>query len=253
MTNPSQPPPGPGWQLPPTPPPASPARKWKIAGIGCGGLLGAFIVLGIIGAIVGPAKTTSVSSPAGAVSSPNTAAATAPTAAVTTPPPPSPSVAPTTSKTTPPAAPILPSEAPTHLAPAANRTRAAAILHANNAYYQAEFNQGVTVTLNRGQPDSFPAFSAWQQKASMDVQPGTAAFTQADAQFNASDEPQSISDWRDSNGTLFSDLANLATDGLDVGGPDDATARPKIRADAAQFRIDFAAAEKDATGVGTGK
>jgi hypothetical protein len=42
----------------PTPPAPAPRSKLKIAGIGCGGLLGAFIVLSIIVAIVDPPKKT---------------------------------------------------------------------------------------------------------------------------------------------------------------------------------------------------
>lgn len=101
MTYPPQqgPPPGPAW----TPQPASPARKWKIAGLGCGGLLGVFLIIGIIGAIVSPAKTTSAApvaiagtktTPAATSAAPTTAAPT--TAVPTTAAPPAP--APTTSK-----------------------------------------------------------------------------------------------------------------------------------------------------------
>lgn len=142
---------------------------------------------------------------------------------------------------------------PTQLAPAGNRQKAASILTANDAYYQQEFDSGVTVILARGQDGSFDAFHAWQQKASKDIQPGTDAFKQADAEFDASDEPSSISDWRDDNTVVQSDLFSLANDGLDVGGPDDAQARQKIQADIAQMKTDMATADGEATQVGAGK
>ncbi|MFC1409914.1 hypothetical protein ACEZCY_24570 [Streptacidiphilus sp. N1-12] len=56
---PQQGPPAP--YLPPPPPTKQP--KWKLAGIGCGGLLALLVVLGVVGAIVGPAKDTAASRP----------------------------------------------------------------------------------------------------------------------------------------------------------------------------------------------
>jgi len=142
----------------------------------------------------------------------------------------------------------------TYPAPASVRRHAAAICHASNAYYQNEFNQGVAVVLNRGNAGSYPAFSAWYQKAvTSDPQPGVAAFKEADGLFNASDEPGSISDWRADNGTLSSDVAILANDGLGVGGPGDAQARQQVEADITQFGSDFSTAEQDADNVAAGK
>ncbi|MFF3919454.1 hypothetical protein ACFYZB_39710 [Streptomyces sp. NPDC001852] len=59
------------------------------------------------------------------------------------------------------------------------RKKAAAVLRADDAYDQQEFNNGVTVILNRGSADSFPAFRAWYEKAATDVQPGMDAFKKA--------------------------------------------------------------------------
>lgn len=139
------------------------------------------------------------------------------------------------------------------LPPAEARKKAAAVLRANDAYYQQEFNNGVTVILNRGSADSFPAFHAWYEKAATDVQPGMDAFKKADAYFTADDEPSSISDWQGDNGNLSADVAQLATDGLGVGGPDDATYRQKVQADASKFPHDFKVAEVDVDKVAAGK
>jgi hypothetical protein len=62
----------------PTPPPAA-RSKWKIAGIGCGGLVGAFIVLIIIVAIVSPPKKTTPTAQPVAVVSTATSQAAKPT------------------------------------------------------------------------------------------------------------------------------------------------------------------------------
>ncbi len=147
----------------------------------------------------------------------------------------------------------LPAPAPTHLAPAANRQSAAAVLRTNNAYYQNEFNEGVTVITARRAGGSFDTWSAWYKKASTDVKPATDAFAQADAQFDASDEPPSISVWQSDNVDLTADLFRLAGDGTGVGGPNDTEARQKVQADVTQFNADFAKVTKDATDVEAGK
>jgi hypothetical protein len=145
--------------------------------------------------------------------------------------------------------------APHHVAPASARNGAAAILHANDAYYQQEFNEGVTVSLARGQSNSFPAYHAWQTEAATDVAPGNTAFAKADAYFTADDEPSSISDWQADNGTLQSDLFKLAQDSLGVGGPGDldSQARASVAADIKQEQHDFAVAEHDAERVAAGQ
>lgn len=68
----------------------------KIAGIGCGGLVGLVIILGIIGAIISPAKKavpTAATAPIAASSGPTPTSDAPPTTAPPTTPPPSPSPA----------------------------------------------------------------------------------------------------------------------------------------------------------------
>ncbi|MGW4517284.1 hypothetical protein ACWEO4_36120 [Streptomyces sp. NPDC004393] len=234
----------PRWATPEQPgwvPPQQPPRKrsaGKIVGFGCLGIVGLFVLSAVVAGIAG-GKTSNASS------------TTSPTKPSTTA-----SKAPTTATPTKTAAPVKAraSSTPAQKLPAAEaRKKAAAILRANDAYYQQEFNHGVTVVLNRGSADSFPAFHAWDEKAATDVQPGMDAFKKADAYFTADDEPASISDWQGDNGTLSADIAQLASDGLGVGGPDDATYRQKVQADASKFPHDFQVAEADADKVAAGK
>lgn len=216
--------------------PVSTRRKAGVAkkfGIGCGGLVGVFILSAVIAGMAGAGNKHQANS--GSHHTPGA----------------SPRPTPTAGKHA--NQPGMPSPEPTHLAPAAARQEAARILKADDAYYQAEFNRGVTVSLNRGSADSFPAYHAWQSKAAADVQPGMTAFKGADAHFNASDESASISDWRDDNGNLASDLFTLANDSLGVGGPNDTAARAKVQADIKQERMDYAAAQRDADHVAAGK
>ncbi|MDH6122028.1 hypothetical protein ABH930_006380 [Kitasatospora sp. GAS204A] len=242
MTTPPQPQ-QPSWGQQ-SPPPASrqKPKRGKAGCLGCAGVLALVVVIGIA-ANAGSKKT----------SAPAAKSAPAKQEAPAVPSPAAPTSAAPNSQAA--AAPSLPplTLPPTQLAPAGNRQKAASILTANDAYYQQEFDSGVTVILARGQDGSFDAFHAWQQKASKDIQPGTDAFKQADAEFDASDEPSSISDWRDDNTVVQSDLFSLANDGLDVGGPDDAQARQKIQADIAQMKTDMATADGEATQVGAGK
>jgi len=141
-----------------------------------------------------------------------------------------------------------------YLAPGSIRRHAAAILHADDAYYQNEYNQGVTVVLNRGSTNSYPAFGAWYNKAvTSDPQPGITAFKQVNSMFNGNDEPSAVSDWEADNVSVSSDLATLANDGLGVGGPGDAQARQQVLADEKQFQADFDAVEQDADNVAAGK
>jgi hypothetical protein len=216
--------------------------------LGCGAMLGAFIFMVILGLMVGPQKEPPA---AGAAPASRGTVATSgqPSPSVTTAATPKPSATPSAS------APMaLPSTGPTHLAAAGDRHKAAAILRASDAYYQQVFNAGVPVILDRGQPNSFPAFAVWQQAHGQgDVQEGMTAFKQADAFFTADDEPSTISDWQGDNGQLSSDIAQLDNDGDGVGGPDDATYRAKVQADVTQFQKDFATAEKDADNVEAGR
>jgi hypothetical protein len=213
--------------------------------IGCGGLIAAFILS--IGVFVLSAVIAGI---AGADNSPRTTTAVGPS-------PFSKPSATASNKLSSSAKPsVAPAAAAAHCgttSTAAARSKAAGILHANHAYYQTEFNDGATVTLNRGSDNSFPPFHAWQQKAATDVQPGMDVSKQADACFTAATEPQSISDWRDDNGNLSADVAQLGNAGLDVGGPYDAQTRQKVLADASMFPYGFQTAETDADNVAAGK
>lgn len=259
MSSPDQPPrpswaqppnPGPGWASPGTPPPSwhqPPAPK---PGMPKGakitlGIIGGLVLIGGCNAIINGGKDINEKT-AAASAKPTTSAKAAPPQAATS------SSAPAASASSnQPAAPL--SLPPTQLAPLEARKKAAAVLRANDAYYRDEFNNGVTVILARGNPGSFDAFHAWFEKASKDVQPSQDAFSKADANFDASNEPPSIGDWRDDNGNLMADVFQLANDGLDVGGPDDANARQKVQADIAKMNDDFAKAEQDAANVEAGK
>ncbi len=212
--------------------------------IGCSGLLVAFGLLIIIIAIVDPPKKTTPV--AARVASTPVPSSVAPTPGATT------SSTPKASTSSP--AFTMPTDPASYLAPLAVRNKAAGILHADDAYYQNEYNQGVTVILDRGSAGSYPAFSAWYQKAvTADIKPGMTAFSQANALFNAGDEPPGVSNWQGDNGTVSSDLVSLANDGLGVGGPDDSSARQQVLADEKQFQTDFATAEQDADDVAAGK
>ncbi|MFC5910238.1 hypothetical protein [Streptacidiphilus monticola] len=240
-------------------PPGAPvpgSSQRKLGGlIGAGALVLLIATAGIAGAVLGPSKTKAVAASSPTATSSSSPAVSAPPS--TTAPAATPSPSPTTAapKPTPTATSAAPLPSPSsYLAPASARNKAAGILRANNAYYLAEFNHGVNVVLDRGQPNSYPAFYAWYQKAqTADPQPAMTAFKQADAVFNADDEPQSISDWRDDNVTMTSDMAQMANDGLGVGGPDDASARQRVEADIKQFQKDYAAVVKDADNVAAGK
>lgn len=226
------------------------SRRKRITVWSASGVFGFLLIMWIIGTVVGPPKEDR--SAAAADSQATSASPSATTAApvTTTPSAPATSTAPSPKPTTaPPATPAKPSPKST-VATAADRAAAEKILKANDIYYQDEFNRGVTVTLARGGSGSFADFSAWDQKAASDVQPGMTAFSKADAHFNADNEPDAINDWRFDNGNLTADVAGLAQDGLDVGGPDDAAARQKVAADTRQMKKDFAAAQKDASKVG---
>jgi len=125
----------------------------------------------------------------------------------------------------------------------------AALLHAADLHDQDVFNHGVAVVLARGQPNSFPAFSAWFQSVDNGQLPAT-----SNAGTHAGDllpDSQAVTDWQ--NHDLNMDIDQLAQDGLDVGGPSDATARQKVQADIKQFQADFASDEHDADLVAQGK
>jgi hypothetical protein len=142
----------------------------------------------------------------------------------------------------------------TSLAPTAARQKAAAICRSANTYYQTEFNDGVTLILNRPATGSDPAFSAWSKEAKNgDQQPWKNASAEVYGDFTAADEPSSVRDWYDDNGLLSADLSLLAHDGQDAGGPPDAAARQAVKDAVAHFREDFADAQEDADRIEAGK
>ncbi|MHA6761824.1 hypothetical protein [Streptacidiphilus sp. PAMC 29251] len=105
MTNPTQPP---AWQ-PPPPRQVSGRRKLKIAGIGCGSILLALIVIGGISAAVDPQKKTAATTPIAVTQS---AVAIATASSSPPAPSPSPTPAPTTASPTPKPSPTTPSPTP---------------------------------------------------------------------------------------------------------------------------------------------
>jgi len=132
-------------------------------------------------------------------------------------------------------------------------TKPPATCRSANAYYQAEFNDGVTVILNRPASGSHPAFSAWYKKAENgDQQRWKNASAEVHGYFTAADEPPSVRDWYDDNGLLSADLSILAYDGSNADNPPDAAARQAVQDAVAQFREHFADAQKDADRIEAG-
>ncbi|RCH70493.1 hypothetical protein DT019_03110 [Streptomyces sp. SDr-06] len=89
----------------------------------------------------------------------------------------------------------LPPDGPKKPAPAANRTAAAKILHANVQHYRDSLAAGRNTW-------GSSKFGPWKQQALLDLT-YQGAFTKADKQFTADTEPDSINTWRD-------DIANAA-------------------------------------------
>ena len=143
--------------------------------------------------------------------------------------------------------PSLPTSTSAPPSPAAEQ-KAAALLHAADVHDQLVFNRGVVVVLDRGQPNSFPAFSAWFQSVANGPLPRRNAGDQA---ANLLPDSQAVTDCQ--NHDLTADIDQLANDGLDVGRSSDATARQKVHADIKQFKSDFATDEHDADQVAAGK
>ena len=92
------------------------------------------------------------------------------------------------------------------------------------------FNRGVVVRLDRGPPNSFPAFSAWFQSVANGPLPPRNAGDQA---VKLLPDSHAVADCQ--NHDLTADIDQLANDGLDVGRSSDATARQKVHADIKQF------------------
>lgn len=94
------------------------------------------------------------------------------------------------------------------------------------------------------------AFAAWFDREQQDTSYNNNyedVFVKADALFNASDEPQSINDWRADATQAQDDIGSWATDALNAAGsggtlPDDST-----------VLADLATVVKDVQAVGAGQ
>lgn len=215
----------------------------------------------ILSAIVGPisdanAKRTGT---VAAASSPTRAALPSPAPAASSPAPPSPTPARSTPAT-------APSTAATHLAPQSVRDKAAQILTAATTHYAQVFAQGQQIVGTTQYPDgdaglaalqdpnsAASKFSAWRQssKVEQDVNTYMDAFSQADSGFDASDEPASISTWRDDVGNVQSDIAQWVQTAVSY---QIATAsQTDLDAAAAKVQTDLKTAQVDITAVQAGR
>lgn len=169
--------------------------------------IASFIVLIIVGAAISsPAKkpasrTASVTATTTITESSTTAPSSSSTTAqpTTTAPP-------ATSTSTPPS-----TTAPTTIS-AAQKGQVQSILTAALTHYTSEFSAG-EAAVNKTNSD----FYDWRHSTNIetDVQTYQTAFSQADAFYNASDEPPSISTWRDDIGTLQGDISSWVSKVVD--------------------------------------
>jgi hypothetical protein len=237
--------------FPPPPEPSQATRrkgkKWPwIVGVP----FGVFVLLLIIGIIVGPSKVPNLAATNNAASLSNTPSA-APVAplpssaqpAPASPPAPAPAVIPT-------------------VASQADRGAAASILTVAGAHYRNVFTQGRVIagtTQYAGgmaglsameDPNSAAArFRDWRQstRIEQDVSSYIEAFKQADAHFTADNEPQAIGSWQDDIAAAQADISrwvSIATSyqigQKTLGDLDQA---------AAKVNADFAKVDKDVSAV----
>lgn len=221
-------------------PERSTAKKALVAVIG-------LILVGIVAMLVFAPKPKTGGTPA---------AAAVPTATATT--------------TTAPAAPATTRDATSGvvqtLAPAAKRNAAAAILTASIKHYSDEFALGQQIVGTTQYPDAatglkamnYDPTSAAAKLRDYQANPNPenddaymTAFTAADANFTADDEPASITPWRDDMGTLqtgISDWINVA-----VSYQIQEKGQADLDAAAATVRADLARVALDVKGVAAGK
>jgi hypothetical protein len=117
----------------------------------------------------------------------------------------------------------VPSTVPTHLAPASVRNHAAMILRTAVDHYARTFARGQAIVGTTQYPNATAGlaalenpnsaasrFAAWRKSTGIerDVSTYMNAFHKADAGFNASDEPASISQWMQDTGTLQADISH---------------------------------------------
>jgi hypothetical protein len=219
----------------------TPRRKrsiGKIAGIWLGSAVGLFVLLGVIGEATGAGKSTNAS--ASTSPSPTKASATPTRAAKTTAPAkPKPSAAPV--KTAAPAKAAATSTPAPKLATAEARKKAAAILEQEDQSFRDFLAKGEDVV-------GTPQFSAWYQKATVGLDMKQTAFSNADANFTADNEPTDLlDDWRWNNGNADGAISTFAMDGTSPDAPN-----AKTRKDASDCLADLAKADKDAEKIGNG-
>jgi hypothetical protein len=133
----------------------------------------------------------------------------------------------------------LPSSAGTYLAPVSVRKAAVQLLQTADDHMQQELTDGKN-------DFGSSAFATWFDSEQQDNNYED-VFVKVNAMFNGSDEPQSVSAWRDDATQAQDDIGSWATDALNAAGsggtlPDDST-----------VLADLAAVEKDVTAVGTGQ
>lgn len=110
-------------------------------------------------------------------------------------------------------------------------------------------NQGIPAVLDRGEPNSYPAFHRFFERIEKlnDLPP--MVIRRADRLVPRS---RAITDWEYLLGPGRRP-DRPANDGADVGGPDDAEARAKAKADIAKFHRDYNKAERAVGRVAAGK
>lgn len=162
-----------------------------------------FVVLIIIGASVSSPSKKPTSQPA-AVRATTTLAprTTAPPTSATSVP--STTVQPTTTSPRPTATTAAPTTVPTTIS-ASEKAQVQSILTAALTHYTSEFSVG-EAAVNKTNND----FYDWRHSTNIetDVQTYITAFKQADAFYNANDEPPAIGIWRDDIGTLQGDISS---------------------------------------------
>jgi hypothetical protein len=166
-----------------------------------------------------------------------------------------------------PAVPTLqPSGASTYLAPASVSAHASAILKAALGHYVKVFTQGKAIVGTTQYPNAAARltalqnpksvasrFVAWRKSSGIqqDLATYTDAFRQADAGFNAADEPVSISNWLRDAGTLQSDIGQWIN--VVVSYQKSAASRKALRAATATVKADIITAQHDVGQVRRGK
>ncbi|WP_405883647.1 hypothetical protein OG747_36700 [Streptomyces sp. NBC_01384] len=237
------PPQQPGWAGPQqpygTPPfqPQPPKKKLgagKIAGLGCLGIIGVFVILGAIGAAVGGSKTDTKTTGA------KTNATTASSSPTPTPAKAAPAKPAHTSASKEPAV-AATTHAPKKPSTAEARKKAAAILEKEDQDFR-DF-------LAEGEPKvGTPQYTAWYDKAVVGLDMQQNAFKKADAYFTADNEPTDLLEaWRSDNGDGNAAITQFGSDGLSPDAPDAAT-----RKDAADCLTALAKADKDAEKIANG-